>query len=66
MAAANLVRSAFGGLLRKSTTYRAPTVCRLSTIALQQKFHTVKTAVKVYNSPIINNGVRIFSIDNSL
>ncbi|XP_049873817.1 acyl carrier protein, mitochondrial isoform X2 [Pectinophora gossypiella] len=57
MAASNLVRSAFNGLLRKSITYKTPVVCRLSTIALQQKYHTVKTAVKVYNSYNLQNGV---------
>ncbi|XP_049873816.1 acyl carrier protein, mitochondrial isoform X1 [Pectinophora gossypiella] len=58
MAASNLVRSAFNGLLRKSITYKTPVVCRLSTIALQQKYHTVKTAVKVYNSYNLQNGGR--------
>ncbi|CAH2244563.1 acyl carrier protein, mitochondrial isoform X1 [Pararge aegeria] len=37
MAAVNFVRSAFNGLLRKSTTYKCATICRLSTVALQQK-----------------------------
>ncbi|XP_061716742.1 acyl carrier protein, mitochondrial isoform X1 [Cydia pomonella] len=58
MAAANLVRSAFSGLLRKSTTYRTPVVCRLSTVALQQKYHTVKTAVNLYNNKYLQNGVQ--------
>ncbi|KAJ2938050.1 hypothetical protein O0L34_g14504 [Tuta absoluta] len=56
MAAASLVRSAFNGLLRKSSTYKTPVVCRLSTLALKQKYHTVKTAVKVYNYSNIQNG----------
>ncbi|XP_063364581.1 acyl carrier protein, mitochondrial isoform X2 [Cydia amplana] len=56
MAGANLVRSAFSGLLRKSTTYRTPVVCRLSTVALQQKYHTVKTAVTLYNNKYLQNG----------
>ncbi|XP_063624455.1 acyl carrier protein, mitochondrial isoform X2 [Cydia splendana] len=56
MAAANLVRSAFSGLLRKSTTYRTPVVCRLSTVVLQQKYHTVKTAVTLYNNKYLQDG----------
>ncbi|KAG6454875.1 hypothetical protein O3G_MSEX008914 [Manduca sexta] len=57
MAAANIFRSAFGGLLRKSTTYRTPVTCRLSSVALQQKIHTVKAAVKLYNIQSLQNGV---------
>ncbi|KAG6454874.1 hypothetical protein O3G_MSEX008914 [Manduca sexta] len=56
MAAANIFRSAFGGLLRKSTTYRTPVTCRLSSVALQQKIHTVKAAVKLYNIQSLQNG----------
>ncbi|XP_028176635.1 acyl carrier protein, mitochondrial isoform X1 [Ostrinia furnacalis] len=58
MAAANLVRSAFSGLLRKSTTYRTPVVCRLSTVALQQKFRTAITLVKAQNSLHLQNEVQ--------
>ncbi|XP_045448106.1 acyl carrier protein, mitochondrial isoform X3 [Melitaea cinxia] len=57
MAAANIVRSAFNGLLRKSTTYKAPVVCRLSTVVLQQKYHTVKAITRAYNIQQIQNGV---------
>ncbi|XP_046965529.1 acyl carrier protein, mitochondrial isoform X2 [Vanessa cardui] len=56
MAAANLVRSAFNGLLRKSTTYKTPVVCRLSTVALQQKYHTVKAIARTYNIQQLQNG----------
>lgn len=62
MAAANLVRSAFNGLLKKATTYKAPVVCRLSTVALQQKYHTVKTIARTYNIQQIQNGVRHFRL----
>ncbi|XP_073956698.1 acyl carrier protein, mitochondrial-like [Choristoneura fumiferana] len=58
MAAASLVRSAFSGLLRKSTSYKTPVVCRLSTVALQQKYHTVKIAVNTYNNKCLQNGVQ--------
>lgn len=64
MAASNLFRSAFNGLLRKSTTYKTPVVCRLSSVVLQQKYHTVKTAVKVYNNYNLQNGVRFLSVNN--
>ncbi|NP_001103784.1 acyl carrier protein, mitochondrial isoform X2 [Bombyx mandarina] len=57
MAAANIFRSAFGGLLRRSTTYRTSVTCRLSTVALQQKFSTIKAAVKIYKSQALQNGV---------
>ncbi|XP_075978401.1 NADH dehydrogenase (ubiquinone) acyl carrier protein isoform X1 [Anticarsia gemmatalis] len=57
MAAANIVRSALTGLLRKSTTYRTPVVCRLSTVALHQKYNTVNAAIKAYNSQHLQNGV---------
>ncbi|XP_022120837.1 acyl carrier protein, mitochondrial isoform X2 [Pieris rapae] len=56
MAAASLIRSAFSGLLRKSTTIKTPVVCRLSTVALQQKYHTVKTIAKLYNTSDLQNG----------
>ncbi|XP_038220726.1 acyl carrier protein, mitochondrial isoform X2 [Zerene cesonia] len=56
MAAVNIVRSAVSGLLRKSTTIKTPVVCRLSTVALQQKFHTVKTIANLYNNNHIQNG----------
>ncbi|KAJ0176401.1 hypothetical protein K1T71_007580 [Dendrolimus kikuchii] len=59
MAAANIFRNAFGGLLKGSTVYRTPVVCRLSTVAVQQKFHTVKTALKVYNQQYLQNGVSL-------
>ncbi|KAI8437162.1 hypothetical protein MSG28_010502 [Choristoneura fumiferana] len=58
MAATSLVRSAFSGLLRKSTSYKTPVVCRLSTVALQQKYHTVKIAVNTYNNKCLQNGVQ--------
>ncbi|CAH2095863.1 unnamed protein product [Euphydryas editha] len=58
MAAANLIRSAFSGLVRKSTTYKAPVVCRLSTVALQQKYHTVKAITRTYNIQQIQNLVQ--------
>ncbi|XP_063826105.1 acyl carrier protein, mitochondrial isoform X3 [Ostrinia nubilalis] len=58
MAAANLVRSAFSGLLRKSTSYRTPVVCRLSTVALQQKFRTAITLAKAQNSLHLQNEVQ--------
>ncbi|CAH2980634.1 unnamed protein product [Chilo suppressalis] len=66
MAAANLVRSAFNGLLRKSITYRTPVVCRLSTVVLQQKFQTVKTFTTLHNDQILRNenpkiGIRNYS-----
>ncbi|XP_047504113.1 acyl carrier protein, mitochondrial isoform X1 [Pieris napi] len=57
MAAASLIRSAFSGLIRKSTTIKTPVVCRLSTVALQQKYHTVKTIAKLYNTSDLQNGV---------
>ncbi|XP_047504114.1 acyl carrier protein, mitochondrial isoform X2 [Pieris napi] len=56
MAAASLIRSAFSGLIRKSTTIKTPVVCRLSTVALQQKYHTVKTIAKLYNTSDLQNG----------
>ncbi|XP_041978854.1 acyl carrier protein, mitochondrial isoform X1 [Aricia agestis] len=56
MAAVNLVRTAFNGLLRTSSAYKTPVVCRLSTVALQQKFRTIKTISKVYNNHL-QNGV---------
>ncbi|CAG4959275.1 unnamed protein product [Parnassius apollo] len=55
MAAANIVRSAFNGLLRKSTSYRIPVVCRLSTVATVQKFYAVKAITKL--SYQVQNGV---------
>lgn len=61
MAAVNFVRSAFNGLLRKPTAYKTPVVCRLSTVALQQKYHAVNTAVQVNNNYNLQNGVRCFS-----
>ncbi|CAG9103223.1 unnamed protein product [Plutella xylostella] len=57
MAAVNLVRSAINGLLRKTPAYRAPVVCRLSTVAVQQKYHAIKTGVKLYNNQIVQNEV---------
>ncbi|XP_026327466.1 acyl carrier protein, mitochondrial isoform X2 [Hyposmocoma kahamanoa] len=57
MAAVNFVRSAFNGLLRKPTVYKTPVVCRLSTVALQQKYHAVNIAVKVNNKCSLQNGV---------
>ncbi|XP_013145516.1 PREDICTED: acyl carrier protein, mitochondrial isoform X2 [Papilio polytes] len=61
MAAANIVRSAFGGLLRKSTSYRTPVVCRLSTVVAVQKLRTVQTIAKINYQ--VQNGVctRLYS-----
>ncbi|XP_011560219.3 acyl carrier protein, mitochondrial isoform X1 [Plutella xylostella] len=59
MAAVNLVRSAINGLLRKTPAYRAPVVCRLSTVAVQQKYHAIKTGVKLYNNQIVQNEVAL-------
>ncbi|CAB3261813.1 unnamed protein product [Arctia plantaginis] len=56
MAAANIVRSALSGFLRKSSTYKTPVVCRLSTVALQQKITSVNYAIKTYNSLNHQNG----------
>ncbi|XP_063826104.1 acyl carrier protein, mitochondrial isoform X2 [Ostrinia nubilalis] len=64
MAAANLVRSAFSGLLRKSTSYRTPVVCRLSTVALQQKFRTAITLAKAQNSLHLQNETQKIGIRN--
>ncbi|CAH0715265.1 unnamed protein product, partial [Brenthis ino] len=59
MAAANLVRTAFNGLLRKSVTYQAPVVCRLSTVALQQKYNTVKALTRTYDVQHKNGNQKI-------
>ncbi|XP_075978402.1 NADH dehydrogenase (ubiquinone) acyl carrier protein isoform X2 [Anticarsia gemmatalis] len=64
MAAANIVRSALTGLLRKSTTYRTPVVCRLSTVALHQKYNTVNAAIKAYNSQHLQNGGQNMRVRN--
>ncbi|XP_034832049.1 acyl carrier protein isoform X1 [Maniola hyperantus] len=56
MAAVNFVRSAFNGLLRKSTTYNSATICRLSTVALQQKI-PIKAIASVYNIEHTSNVV---------
>ncbi|CAG9786963.1 unnamed protein product [Diatraea saccharalis] len=64
MAAANLVRSALSGLLRKSVAYRTPVVCRLSTVALQQKFQTVKSYCNLHNDHILQNENPKFGIRN--
>ncbi|KAM3957168.1 NADH dehydrogenase (ubiquinone) acyl carrier protein isoform 1-T1 [Aphomia sociella] len=65
MAAVNLARTVFNGLLRKSSTPRAPVICRLSSVALKQKYSTVKCAVQIYNSNHFqtgnNYGVRKYS-----
>ncbi|XP_026761684.1 acyl carrier protein, mitochondrial isoform X2 [Galleria mellonella] len=65
MAAVNLARTVFNGLLRKSTTYKAPVVCRLSSVALKQKYSTIKCSVQIYNSNHFktgnNHGVRKYS-----
>lgn len=63
MAAANLVRSAFGGLLRKSTSYRTPVACRLSTVALQQKFRAANALIKAQKAHQLQNEVRFLSIN---
>ncbi|CAG4959281.1 unnamed protein product [Parnassius apollo] len=62
MAAANIVRSAFNGLLRKSTSYRIPVVCRLSTVATVQKFYAVKAITKL--SYQVQNGNPKFCVRN--
>lgn len=59
MAAANLVRNAFSGLLRKSASYRTPVVCRLSTAALQQKFQTANALIKAHSANQLQNEVRL-------
>ncbi|XP_061383944.1 acyl carrier protein, mitochondrial isoform X2 [Danaus plexippus] len=64
MAAANLVRSAFNGLLRKSTTYKTPIVCRLSTVALRQKFYTVKAFARTQNILDNKNGNQKITVRN--
>ncbi|XP_045773119.1 acyl carrier protein, mitochondrial isoform X1 [Maniola jurtina] len=56
MAAVNFVRSAFNGLLRKSTTYNSATICRLSTVALQQKI-PIKSIASAYNFEHTSNVV---------
>ncbi|CAH0585455.1 unnamed protein product [Chrysodeixis includens] len=58
MAAAKIGRSALSGLFRKSTTYKTPVACRLSTVALRQKFNTVNVAFKTYSTPNLQNGVQ--------
>ncbi|KAM3957169.1 NADH dehydrogenase (ubiquinone) acyl carrier protein isoform 2-T2 [Aphomia sociella] len=58
MAAVNLARTVFNGLLRKSSTPRAPVICRLSSVALKQKYSTVKCAVQIYNSNHFQTGVQ--------
>ncbi|XP_072949608.1 acyl carrier protein, mitochondrial isoform X2 [Epargyreus clarus] len=62
MAAANLVRSALNGLLRKSTTYKAPVVCRLSTVAVQQKYHVIKNITSLYCNERPQNGSLVASV----
>ncbi|XP_021200162.2 acyl carrier protein, mitochondrial isoform X1 [Helicoverpa armigera] len=64
MAAANIARSALSGLLRKSTSYRTPVVCRLSTVALQQKYSTVNAAIKTCISLNGQNGAQKISVRN--
>ncbi|CAG9561630.1 unnamed protein product [Danaus chrysippus] len=64
MAAASLVRSAFNGLVRKSTTYKTPIVCRLSTVALRQKFYTVKAFARTQNILDNKNGNQKISVRN--
>ncbi|KAL0838533.1 hypothetical protein ABMA28_016646 [Loxostege sticticalis] len=64
MAAANLVRSAFSGLLRKSTTFKTPVTCRLSTVALQQKFRAAITLAKAHNAHQLQNETQKIAIRN--
>ncbi|XP_050351369.1 acyl carrier protein, mitochondrial isoform X2 [Nymphalis io] len=64
MAAANLVRNAFNGLLRKSTSYKTPVVCKLSTVALQQKYHTAKAIARTYNIQQLQNGKQKIGVRN--
>ncbi|XP_068633321.1 acyl carrier protein, mitochondrial isoform X1 [Battus philenor] len=58
MAAANIFRSAFGSLLRKSPLYRAPAICRLSTIAAVQRFPTFKAIAK-FNCQVQNGNTKV-------
>ncbi|XP_023954285.1 acyl carrier protein, mitochondrial isoform X2 [Bicyclus anynana] len=58
MAAVNFVRSAFNGLLRKSTTYKCAAICRLSTVALQQKC-PIKPITNSYNIEHTQNVVSL-------
>ncbi|XP_026738760.1 acyl carrier protein, mitochondrial isoform X1 [Trichoplusia ni] len=58
MAAVKIGRSALSGLLRKSTTFKTPVACRLSTVALRQKFNTINVAFKTYSTPNLQNGVQ--------
>ncbi|CAH0692064.1 unnamed protein product [Spodoptera exigua] len=64
MAAATIARSALKGLLRSSTTVRTPVVCRLSTVALQQKFRSINAALKTYNTQYHQNGAQNISVRN--
>ncbi|VVC91394.1 unnamed protein product [Leptidea sinapis] len=60
MAAVNLARSAFTGLLRNSTLIKTPIVCRLSTVALLQKYQTIRNISKLNNNfHLLSNGVHI-------
>ncbi|VVC91395.1 unnamed protein product [Leptidea sinapis] len=57
MAAVNLARSAFTGLLRNSTLIKTPIVCRLSTVALLQKYQTIRNISKLNNNfHLLSNG----------
>ncbi|XP_053609588.1 acyl carrier protein, mitochondrial isoform X1 [Plodia interpunctella] len=58
MAAANIARSIFSGLLRKSAKYNTSVVCRLSTVAVQQKFAAVKSGIKFIDNHHLQNGVQ--------
>ncbi|XP_013186946.2 acyl carrier protein, mitochondrial isoform X1 [Amyelois transitella] len=64
MAAANIVRSVFSGLLRKSTKYNASVVCRLSTVAVQQKFFAVKSGVKFIHNNHLQIGSQSLGVRN--
>ncbi|XP_026738761.1 acyl carrier protein, mitochondrial isoform X2 [Trichoplusia ni] len=64
MAAVKIGRSALSGLLRKSTTFKTPVACRLSTVALRQKFNTINVAFKTYSTPNLQNGGQNISVRN--
>lgn len=60
MAAANIVRSAFGGLLKKCPTLRGAAVSRVSAVALQHNCYSMNASLTKYNSnSLLINKVRI-------
>lgn len=66
MAAVNLVRSVFSGILRKPATFRTNVACRLPTVVAQQKYSTVQAAVNLINNHHLRNGVSPISINTML